>query len=129
MNNNNNNDFLPKRLTNSSSNINEIPGIKKIKTRSASLPVNPLQNVLESPLEDQVNMKLKRTIVDLPVSSDLPRMITRTIVFDKNGEKLFDPTDESIKPIEKIKKLFLTLSKSLCVNFITENVELQYVLF
>lgn len=117
---------FPKRLSNSSSNVKDLSSVHKIKTRSTSLPINPLQNVLESSLEEQVNMKLQRAIVDLPVSSDLPRMISRTIVFDKNGEKLFDPNDESIMPIEKIKKLFLTLSKSLCVNFVTENVESQY---
>lgn len=120
-----------KRLSNSSSQItiessSPVMALKK-KVRASSLPINPLQNVLDTPLEEQINSKLERSIVDLPVASDLPRMITRTIVFDKDESKLFDPSlNESVNAIENIKKLFLTLSTNLGIDAVTENVEKQY---
>ena len=82
-------------------------GIKRSLTMSASAATF-------APLLDQMNQKFSRSITDLPVASDIPRMAPRTSVIDVQTDSLIFNRNEGTvglpKPINAI-----DLSKSLLV--------------
>lgn len=81
--------------------------LKRSLTMSASAATS-------APLLDQMNQKFSRSIVDLPVASDIPRMVARTSVFElPSGTALFNRSEGTTglpKPINSI-----DLSKSLII--------------
>lgn len=98
-----------------------------LRKKSNTSPVNPIDFILKAKLEDQANEKLKTEINELPISSDLPRMIGRISVYNINGHELFSSASlkNSLLVQDKIKDFILLLSDQLNIEKVKNNIYLR----
>jgi hypothetical protein len=92
----------------------------------------PLATVTDVPLLSLVEQKLARTLVDLPVATDIPRMVSKIkVVRMPHNSVLFERSNkrDQIPPnAELIRELLRSLSSVLSLDDLNSRIELTFVL-
>lgn len=102
-------------ITRNESSIKENHLIRGVQPRQADQPI-------KLTLKEQVQEKLNRSITEMPVATDIPRMITKIKVYNQNDVVIFEADGEKPSYIH-VHDFLLFLSTTLNCISIQERIE------